>query len=86
MLYNVQKLGLRQKSWVFQHDNDGKNTSNRWIVFNCPAGSPTENLCRELKIFIAIRTPANLKELECIAMEARQKLPVDGCKMAARNV
>lgn len=88
MLSSVQKLGFRQKYWVFKLDNDSKHISKGMVEkekmdyfkLGCDDQSRIETLCRELKPANANRTPPNLRELECIAMAVCQKLPAVGCK------
>ena len=86
---SVRKLGLRQRSWVFQQDNDPKHTSKstqkwfktkRWRVLKWPAMSPDlnpiEHLWRDLKTAVGRRHPSNLRHLEQLAEEQWSKNPV----------
>ena len=90
---SVRKLGLRQRSWVFQQDNDPKHTSKstqkwfktkRWRVLKWPAMSPDLNpikhLWRDLKTAVGRRHPSNLRHLEQLAKEEWSKIPVERCK------
>lgn len=83
---SVRKLGLRQRSWVFQQDNDLKHTSKstkkwletkHWRVLKWPAMSldlnPIEHPWRDLKI-------AEMRDLEQFAKEEWSKIPVERCK------
>ena len=63
---SVRKLCLRQRSWVFQQDNDPKHTSKstqkwlnkeRWRVLKWPAMSPIKHLWRDLKTAVKEKTP-----------------------------
>ena len=83
VLHIVRKLGLRQRFWGFQQDNDQKDTSSstkewlkrkRWTVLKWP----TMNSEIPLKTFGESWNLPLQKELECI--EEWQKLPADGCK------
>ena len=54
-----------------------------------PDPNPTQKLWEELKSAVVKRNPANLKELEHIAMEEWQKIPAGRCKKlldATRNI
>lgn len=90
---SVRKLGLRQRSWVFQQDNDPKHTSkstqkwlktNRWRVLKWPSMSsdlkPIEHLWRDLKTAVGRRPPSNLRDLKQFAKEEWSKIPVERCK------
>uniref|UniRef100_A0A8C4RYG7 Tc1-like transposase DDE domain-containing protein n=1 Tax=Erpetoichthys calabaricus TaxID=27687 RepID=A0A8C4RYG7_ERPCA len=89
---SVRKLGLRQRSWVFQQDNDPKHTSKstqkwlktkRWRVLKWTAMSPDlnpiEHLWRDLKIAVGRRRPSNLRNLEQFAKEEWSEIPVERC-------
>ncbi|KAG2456820.1 TC1A transposase, partial [Polypterus senegalus] len=89
---SVRKLGLRQRSWVFQQDNDPKHTSKStqkwlktklWRVLKWPPMSPDlnpiEHLWRDLKIAVGRRRPSNLRNLEQFAKEEWLEIPVEGC-------
>ena len=69
---SVRKLGLRQRSWVFQQDDDPKHTSKStqkwlktkcWRVLKSPAMSPdlnpVEQLWRDLKTAVGRIHPSN---------------------------
>ncbi len=90
---SVRKLGLRQRSWVFQQDNDPKHTSKstqkwletkRWRILKWPSMSPDlnpiEHLWRDLKIAVARRHPSNLRDLEQFSKEEWSKIPVERCR------
>ena len=92
---SVRKLGLHQRSWVLQQDNDPKHTSKstqewfktkRWTVLKWPAMSPDinpiEHLWGDLKTAVGRRHPSNLGELEQFAQEEWAKLPSGEVKEA----
>ncbi|CAJ0928927.1 unnamed protein product [Ranitomeya imitator] len=90
---SVRKLGLPQRSWVFQMDNDPKHTSKstrkwferkHWRLLRWPAMSPDlnpiEHLWRDLKMAVWRRHPSNIRDLEQFAKEEWSKIPAEHCK------
>ncbi|KAI4898645.1 hypothetical protein NFI96_026004, partial [Prochilodus magdalenae] len=90
---SVRKLGLTQRSWVFQQDNDPIHTSKstrklferkHWRLLKWPAMSPDlnpiEHLWRDLKMAVWRRHPSNLRDLEQFAKEEWSKIPAEHCK------
>ncbi len=78
--------------WVFQHDNDPKQTAKatkEWLkkkhikVLEWPSQSPylnpIENLWRALKVRVAKHLPGNLNDLERICKEEWDKIPPEIC-------
>ena len=91
---SVRKLGLRQRPWVLQQDNDPKDTSKNtqewfktkhWILLKWPAMSPDlnpiEHLKGDLKTAVGRRHPSNLGELEQFV----QELPVERSRKLIRG-
>ena len=88
---SVRKLGLRQRSWVFQ-DNDSKRTSKgtpKWFKTKCwrilkwpamsPDLNPIEHPWTDLKTAVGRRHPSNLRHLEQLAKEW-SKISAERCK------
>ncbi|KAI4872079.1 hypothetical protein NFI96_008296 [Prochilodus magdalenae] len=98
LLPSVRALKMG-RGWVFQHDNDPKNTQPGQLksglrrkhlkVLEWPSQSPDlnpiENLWRELKVRVAQRQPRNLKALEEICMEEWAKIPAAVCANLVKN-
>ena len=88
LLPSVRKLDLRQRSWanpkVHIQKHKGMVKKKNLTILNWPAMNPDlnqiENFWREQKSVFAKRAPANLKELEHIAVREQQKLPADSCE------
>ena len=90
---SVRKLGLRQRSWFLQQDNDPKHTSKstqewfntkRWTALKWPEMNsdlnPIEHMWGDLKTAVGRRHTSNLGELEELAQEGWAKLPVERCR------
>ncbi|CAJ0959505.1 unnamed protein product [Ranitomeya imitator] len=90
---SVRKLGLPQRSWVFQQGNVPKHTSRstrkwfekkHWRLLRWPAMSPDlnpiEDLWKDLKMAVWRRHPSNIRDLEQFAKEEWSKIPAEHCK------
>ena len=88
-----QAIG-NQNNRLCQQDNDPKHTAKstkKWLVENnsnilkWPSHSPSENLCRHLKIQIQLRAPTNILDLKTICEEDWIKIPTKICKWLIEN-
>lgn len=95
LLIRVLKLG---RGWVFQHGNDPEQTvratkellhKNYFKVLSRPRHSADpnqmENIWRELKLFVPIQKPQNLKGLGKICMAEWAKIPAAACANLVNN-
>ena len=88
-VHSAQELRLHQ-SFVFQHDNDPKNTAKimkEWFgdinLLEWPSQSPdlnpTKNLCTELQRRVHAQSPKPLVELETYCLEEWDNIPSQSC-------